>query len=837
MTTSTCCAKDKPNQIDPVCGMSVDANSAYFYDFEKKHYLFCSAHCKNQFLQHPEQFIVKKSCCASSTQVLEKKSCCASKAAKNGEIDPVCGMSVDPQTALNFNYQNKNYYFCHASCLQKFQHDPENYLLPISQRKLPEGAENLDYTCPMDPEIVQKGPGVCPICGMALEPMQPTLNDVPNPELVDFSARFWKTLPFTLLVFILAMGSHLHAMIPAHIQPWIELVLSLPVVLWAGKPILERCWTSYKTANLNMWSLIGVGVLAAFIYSIFATIFPNLIPQQVQTAHGVAVYFEAACMIVSLSLLGQMMELKARAKTADALKSLLKLQVNQATLVKNDQFIQVEIDQVQVGDILQIKAGEQVPLDALVTEGQTYVDESMMTGEPLAVKKIQGDLVIGGTINQQGSILVQVTAVGQTTTLAKMIQAVAEAQRSKAPLQRLADLVAKYFVIAVLSISVLTFIIWFFIAHAAFDLALMCAISVLIIACPCALGLATPMSVMAITGRAAQVGVLFKDAQTIENLSHIDTLIIDKTGTLTVGQPSLKEIQTLTSIYDQIQIKKWIASLENQSNHPIARTLAKIVNVDQLEPVTDFEELNGLGVKGCIDGQLLYLGSEKLLSQFNLNLDSNLLQQLQQQRQQGQSVSFLVNDHTVLAYVIVHDAIKENAQQIISHLKNSGINVVMATGDHDDSAKAIAKFLNIDEVYSNCHPQDKLNLVEKYQKQGKVVAMAGDGINDAPALAQANIGIAMGNGTDIAKKTAQITLVKGDLRGIADAINLAQLAVRNMKQNLAFSLGYNGLGVPLAAGILYPIWGVLLTPMYAAVAMSLSSLSVVINALRLQKKQ
>ena len=746
-------------------------------------------------------------------------------------------MSVDPNTELKTDYQQQTYYFCNPSCLDKFKADPEFYLIPPDQRPVPEGAADMDYTCPMDPEIVQKGPGTCPICGMALEPMQPTLDDAPNPELVDFSHRFWMTLPLTLIVFVLAMGSHIHSFISPHIQPWIELVLATPVVLWAGKPFIERCWTSYKTRNLNMWSLIGVGVLAAYIYSVVATIFPSVIPMEAKTGHGVAVYFEAACMIVSLSLLGQIMELKARAKTADSLKALLKLQANTAKLVQNDQVVEVDIGMVKQGDILQISSGEQIPLDGVVVEGKTYVDEAMMTGEPVPVKKKMHDTVIGGTVNQQGSIRIQTTAVGANTTLAKMIQTVAEAQRSKAPLQRLADVFAKYFVIVVLLISVLTFAAWMVFGGAQFDLALMCAVAVLIIACPCALGLATPMSVMATTGRAAQKGVLFKDAEAIEALSKVNTLIVDKTGTLTEGKPSLKEIQLLSPNVNQAQAEQWIASIEQYSSHPIAQTLTQIVPAQQLLKVADFEDVTGFGVKGQIGEQTLYIGSQKLLEQLGITLDDTLQSQLNQQRATGNVISFLSNSQEVLAYISIHDAIKANAQQVIQQMIDDGIEVVMATGDHEQNAQLVAKELGIQQVYGNCTPTEKLDIVKKYQAQGKIVAMAGDGINDAPALAQANVGIAMGNGTDIAKQTAQVTLVKGDIRGAADALHMAKLGVRNMKQNLAFSFVYNGLGVPVAAGIFYPLTGLLLTPMFAAVAMSLSSLSVVLNALRLQKSK
>lgn len=874
---------EKSTFIDPVCGMTVTDLSKPHTEWQGQNYYFCSEKCLQKFIAAPAAYVkaersdsvVKASgCCGSTSKVVEKKasccapkpqtepdskaSCCAPKpkaeaakssccgggkhehSAPSGSaefMDPVCGMSVDPNTELKTDYQQQTYYFCNPSCLDKFKGDPEFYLIPPDQRPVPEGAADMDYTCPMDPEIVQKGPGTCPICGMALEPMQPTLDDAPNPELVDFSHRFWMTLPLTLIVFVLAMGSHIHSFISPHIQPWIELVLATPVVLWAGKPFIERCWTSYKTRNLNMWSLIGVGVLAAYIYSVVATIFPSVIPMEAKTGHGVAVYFEAACMIVSLSLLGQIMELKARAKTADSLKALLKLQANTAKLVQNDQVVEVDIGMVKQGDILQISSGEQIPLDGVVVEGKTYVDEAMMTGEPVPVKKQIHDTVIGGTVNQQGSIRIQTTAVGANTTLAKMIQTVAEAQRSKAPLQRLADVFAKYFVIIVLLISVLTFAAWMVFGGAQFDLALMCAVAVLIIACPCALGLATPMSVMATTGRAAQKGVLFKDAEAIEALSKVNTLIVDKTGTLTEGKPSLKEIQLLSPNVNQAQAEQWIASIEQYSSHPIAQTLTQLVPAQQLLKVADFEDVTGFGVKGQIGEQTLYIGSQKLLEQLGITLDGTLQSQLIQQRATGNVISFLSNSQEVLAYISIHDAIKANAQQVIQQLIDDGIEVVMATGDHEQNAQLVAKELGIQQVYGNCTPTEKLDIVKKYQAQGKIVAMAGDGINDAPALAQANVGIAMGNGTDIAKQTAQVTLVKGDIRGAADALHMAKLGVRNMKQNLAFSFVYNGLGVPVAAGIFYPLTGLLLTPMFAAVAMSLSSLSVVLNALRLQKSK
>lgn len=836
----SCCANNstQTNSIASSCGCASKEQS--------KPVSSCCGHESKPLDQKAEknQTSAKSSCCGTSVQATAPKSqsCCGGGDHQHGdhensqtEIDPVCGMKVSMNSPLHTHYQGKEYYFCNPSCLDKFKSDPEEYLIPFDERAVPEGAMDIDYTCPMDPEIIQKGPGTCPICGMALEPMQPTLDEGPNPELVDFSKRFWTTLPLTLLVVVLAMGSHIHAFISSNIQPWIELVLSIPVVLWAGYPFLQRCWTSYKTRHLNMWSLIGVGILAAFIYSVIATIFPSMIPMEAKTGHGVAVYYEAACMIVSLSLLGQIMELKARAQTADSLRALLRLQPHTAKRVHDDKVEEVDISQIKENDILQISSGEQIPLDGIVIEGTTYVDESMMTGEPVPVKKQLEDKVIGGTVNQQGSIRIQTTAVGTNTTLSKMIQAVAEAQRSKAPLQRIADVAAKYFVMAVLSISVITFVAWMLFGHAQFDLALMCAVAVLIIACPCALGLATPMSVMATTGRAAQKGVLFKDAEAIEALSKVNVLIIDKTGTLTEGKPSLKQIHLLDQSLEQKTVEIYIASLEQYSTHPIAQTLTKIVDAEHLLKVNDFEDVTGFGVKGQFEGQTYYVGSQKLVDQLGLKLDASVISELDQLREQGDVISFLMNEKAVLAYIVIHDAIKENAKAVIDQLHQDGIEVIMATGDHNKNAQMVAKQLGIEHAYGDLDPKQKLEIVKRYQSQGKVVAMAGDGINDAPALAQADVGIAMGTGTDIAKQTAQITLVKGDIQGVAQAVHMAKQGVKNMKQNLAFSFIYNGLGVPVAAGIFYPLTGWLLTPMFAAIAMSLSSLSVVLNALRLRK--
>lgn len=847
--TSKCCAKPKWSAIDPVCGMLVDDPNALQQMYQNTRYYFCAAGCLQRFSQQPEQYVseTKSNCCSRQNAVkpiepvataqIQTSGCCAQPALSpsNTAVDPVCGMQVSVDSPLQSQYQNQPYYFCHQSCLDKFEQTPAYYLLPIDFRRPALVHANQDYTCPMDPEIVQQGAGTCPICGMALEPMQPSLDEQANPELVDFSHRFWNTLPLTLLVFVLAMGSHVLHILPAHIQPWIELLLSLPVVFWAGQPILKRCFDSYVSRHLNMWSLIGVGVVAAFAYSVVATILPQWIPMQAKTGHGVAVYFEAACMIVSLSLLGQILELKAREKTANALKSLLRLQPATAKMRYQQQLVEVPISHLRTGDIIYVAAQESIPLDGIIVQGCSYIEQAMLTGEALPVKKTCGDRVIGGTVNQDTGLDIQVDAVANDTVLAQMIDAVAQAQRSKAPLQRLADAVAKYFVLAVLAISLLTFIAWMFWGNAQFDLALMCAVAVLVIACPCALGLATPMSVMAITGRAAQKGILFKDAAVIERLNQVDTLIIDKTGTLTEGQPSLQQFILLQPELDLQQLKCQVASMEQYSYHPIAKTLAQLVEPAHYLAVENFQEIAGFGVQAQIDGQQLYVGGEQLIEQLQLHIEPQWQQQWAQLRQQGQSITVLANQQQLLAVISIQDAIKSHAQQVITHLREQNIEIIIASGDHQDNVDLVAKALGIEQAYGQCTPQDKRQLIEKYQANGKVVAMAGDGINDAPALAQADIGIAMGNGTDIAKQTAAITLVKGDLRGIQEALHLAGLGVKNMKQNLAFSLLYNGLGVPVAAGVFYPILGILLTPMFAAVAMSLSSLSVVLNALRLQK--
>lgn len=781
----------------------------------------------------------------SVQNAIPAKSCCggSNKQAGHGhaQIDPVCGMTVKESSPWHYQYVGKDYGFCSEGCLKKFSTDPQKYLQPKVDE--PVKAEDLEklYTCPMDPEIVQKGPGICPICGMALEPMQPSLDDEQSPELVDFNRRFYWTLPLSIVVMLLAMFGHYWHGLSAELRSWTELVLSLPVVFWAGWPILQRCYTSIKTRHLNMWTLIGIGVSAAFVYSVVATLAPQVFPDSFY-AHGrVGVYFEAACTIISLTLLGQILELNARAKTSSALKSLLGLQASTAWRVtyegSHQQIDEVALEQVQVGDHLRVRPGEKIPVDGVVVEGSSNVDESMLTGEPMPVKKQAGDRVIGATMNSAGSLLIEAQHIGKDTILSQIVNLVAEAQRSRAPMQRIADKVAAVFVVVVLLIAVFSFALWWWLGpQPALSYALLNSVAVMIIACPCALGLATPMSIMAATGRAAQLGVLFRSAEAIEQLRKVTTLIVDKTGTLTEGKPTLNQLWSLNGGHEDELLAK-LASLEQHSEHPLARAIVQAAQAKQLPLTasTAFDSSSGIGVQGVLDGQQLLAGNAEWLTQAGVVLTPAALDHAEQLRGQGNIVLYFVIDQQLAALVSVSDPIKASSAKALTFLKKQNIDVIMATGDSQTNAALVAQALGIQQVYGDMTPQRKAELVARLQQQGKVVAMAGDGINDAPALAAANIGIAMGTGTDIAMQSASVTLVKGDLYGIARAYQLSEATVKNMKQNLAFSLLYNSIGVPVAAGILYPFFGILLSPMMAAVAMSLSSVSVVVNALRLRR--
>ena len=693
------------------------------------------------------------------------------------------------------------------------------------------------YTCPMHPEIRQDQPGTCPKCGMSLEPLIPGLGAKDeNPELADFQRRFWWTLPLTIVVFILAMFGHRLGWMGVTAQTWFELVLATPIVLWAGWPFLVRGARSIAHRSPNMWTLIGLGTAAAYVYSVAATLAPGLFPASFVEHGRVGVYYEAAAVIVSLTLLGQVLELKARSRTSAAIKALLGLAPKTARRVASDGTeSDVPLAHVHVGDVLRVRPGEKVPVDGVVVEGSSAVDESMLTGEPVPVTKRAGDRVIGATLNTTGSFTMRSERVGGETMLSQIVQLVAQAQRSKAPMQRLADRVAGYFVVAVVLIAVATFLAWGLLGgDQGWLFGILNSVSVLIIACPCALGLATPMSVMVASGAAASQGILFRDAAAIENFRRLDTMIVDKTGTLTEGRPAFDAAAAVKGV-EESEVLRLAASLDQGSEHPLAAAIVGAARSQglALSRVEDFDSASGIGVRGVVDGERLALGNTAFMQQEGVDV-GELVAAGEAQRRQGGSVTYLARGQQLLGLLAVSDPVKASTPEAVASLHDAGMRVVMATGDGHTTARSVAERLGIDEVHAEVKPADKLALVEKLQGEGRVVGMAGDGINDAPALAKADVGIAMGTGTDVAMTSAQVTLIKGDLRGIARARVISLAAVRNMRQNLGFAFLYNALGVPVAAGVLYPLTGLLLSPMIAALAMSLSSVSVITNALRLR---
>ncbi len=759
----------------------------------------------------------------------------------NRAIDPVCGMTVDPHTAKHrADHAGRPYYFCSAGCRARFLADPERYLASRDREAPPPVPEGTVYTCPMHPEIRQIGPGSCPICGMALEPVLVQSEQGPNPELVDMTRRFWIGLALTVPVLVLEMGSHLLGLdrfIDRQTANWLQLVLATPVVLWAGWPFFVRGWHSLVTRNLNMFTLIAMGTGVAWIYSVAATLFPGAFPPGFREHDGaVPVYFEAAAVITVLVLLGQVLELRARERTSGAIRALLDLAPRTARRVGSDGTDEeVPLDRIAVGDVLRVRPGEKVPVDGVVTEGRVALDESMVTGESMPVDKEPGAKVIGGTLNGSGSFLMRAEKVGRDTMLARIVQMVAEAQRSRAPIQRLADQVAAWFVPAVIAVALIAFIAWAMfgpeppLAHA-----LVVAVSVLIIACPCALGLATPMSIMVGVGRGAQAGVLIKNAEALERMEKVDTLIVDKTGTLTLGKPAVTAVVT-TAGHDQDAVLRVAASVEQASEHPLALAIVRAAQARrlQLTAVSDFDAPTGKGAVGMVEGKRVALGTGLFMEELGVAADP-LASEANALRQDGATVIFVAIDDRLAGVVAIADQIKPSTPEALQALSADAIEIVMLTGDNRATAMAIARQLGITTVEAEVLPDQKAGIVLRYRSMGKVVAMAGDGVNDAPALAAADVGIAMGTGTDVAIESAGITLLKGDLNGIVRARRLSRATMSNIRQNLFFAFVYNAAGVPVAAGALYPVAGILLSPAIAAAAMALSSVSVVGNALRLR---
>jgi Cu+-exporting ATPase len=760
--------------------------------------------------------------------------------AQDGIKDPVCGMTVDPhKTAHRVTHAGQPYYFCSAGCRTKFLADPERYLgAAQAAQPVPEGTI---YTCPMHPEIRQVGPGSCPICGMALEPLLATTESGPNPELADMSRRFWVGLILSVPVLLLEMGGHLtglNHLIPRSISNWLQFALATPVVLWAGWPFFERGYASVRTLNLNMFTLIAMGTGVAWAYSVLATAAPQLFPSAFRGSDGsVAVYFEAAAVITVLVLLGQVLELRAREATGGAIRALLDLAPKTARRIGADEGEEeIALDAVAVGDRLRVRPGEKVPVDGEVVDGRSAVDESMVTGESMPVTKVKGDAVIGGTLNRSGALIIAARKIGRDTMLAQIVQLVAEAQRSRAPIQRLADQVSGYFVPAVIGVAVLAFAAWaVWGPEPRFTYGLVAAVAVLIIACPCALGLATPMSIMVGVGRGASLGVLIKNAEALERMEKVDTLVIDKTGTLTEGKPSVTRVVTIGDAYSEEALLRFAASVERASEHPLAEAIVRAAEARNIgiAPVTEFDSPTGKGALGTVEGRSVLLGNARFLQEHGVDTDA-AAKDAEALRLDGATAIFIAIDNKTAGIIAIADAVKASTPEALAALKAEGLHVVMLTGDNWTTARGVARQLAIDQVEAEVLPEQKSEIVKRYKEQGAVVAMAGDGVNDAPALAAADVGIAMGTGTDVAIESAGVTLLKGDLNGIVRARRLSRAVMRNIRQNLFFAFIYNAAGVPIAAGVLYPVFGILLSPIIAAAAMALSSVSVIGNAIRLR---
>jgi len=802
---------------DPVCGMNVDPTAGKPTQTHDGHqYHFCSDKCSDKFSASPKEYIEAK--------------------------DPVCGMNVDRASAKHMvRHDGNQVYFCSSNCQTKFEADPQKYDSgPPKSEPVPEGTI---FTCPMHPEIEQVGPGECPLCGMALEPKGvPTGDEGPNPELVDFKKRFWIGTALTIPLLILSMGPYIGFMyfrelLGEQASLWIELILGTPVILWSGWPFLVRGVKSVRTMNLNMFTLIGMGISAAWGFSVVAVLFPQIFPDGFRNADGsVGVYFEAGAVIVVLVLLGQIMELQARERTGSAIKALLDLAAKTARVIRPDgSEVEIALEEVVVGDRVRVRPGDKVAVDGVVIEGRSSIDESMISGESIPVEKVSGDKVTGATINGTGSLIIEATRVGADTMLSQIVEMVANAQRSRAPIQKFADVVAGKFVPVVVLIAIIAFISWAVWGPApAYAYALVSAVAVLIIACPCALGLATPMSIMTATGRGAQVGVLIKNAEALERFAKVDTLIVDKTGTLTMGKPKLVAVLP-NGQHSEDEILKLAATLERGSEHPLAEAI--VTGAEErgvkFSKTQDFEAVTGMGVKGVVDGKVVALGNARMVEEMGLD-GGELVSIANDRRDEGETVMFVMLEGKVAGLVAVADPVKETTPAALKALHKEGFRIIMATGDNERTAKAVAAKLGIDEIRADVMPEDKARIIKELQDQGHKVAMAGDGVNDAPALAQADVGIAMGTGADVAIESAGFTLIKGNLDGIVRARRLSRATMRNIKQNLFFALAYNASGVPIAAGILFPFTGLLISPIFAAAAMSFSSVSVISNALRLR---
>ena len=812
---------------DPVCGMTVDpATAKHKAEHDGSPYYFCSAGCKQKFEADPAAVLAKA----------------AARDADPRVKDPVCGMTVDPATAKHkAEHDGKPYFFCSAGCKQKFESDPGRYLgeTPVAAEPMPEGTI---FTCPMHPEIRQEGPGSCPICGMALEPDMPTADAGPNEELVDMTRRFALALPLVVPIFVLEMGSHLLGMhwLTPQTSNFIQMALATPVVLWAGWPFFVRGWQSVVTRNLNMFTLIAIGTGVAYLYSVVATLAPGLFPPAFQNPDGsVPIYFEASAVITALVLLGQVMELRAREQTGSAIRALLDLAPKTARRIAvGGQEEDVELDRISAGDRLRVRPGEKVPVDGEVLEGRSAIDESMVTGESMPVTKEVGAKVIGGTINKSGGFVMRAEKVGRDTMLSRIVQMVANAQRSRAPIQRLADQVAGWFVPLVLASAVTAFVVWaMFGPEPRLTFGLVAAVSVLIIACPCALGLATPMSIMVGVGRGAQSGVLIKNAEALERFEKIDTIVVDKTGTLTEGRPRVTAIVAAPGVADD-DLLRLAASLERGSEHPLASAIVSAAE-DRglaLTEVEDFDSPVGKGVTGRVEGRNVTIGHKAFLAELGV-ATADLDQRAEDLRRDAATAVFVAIDGRAAGLLAISDPVKETTAAAVEALRAEGVRIVMLTGDNRTTAEAVASRLGISEVEAEILPDAKREVIERLKREGRVVAMAGDGVNDAPALASADIGIAMGTGADVAIESAGVTLLKGDLQGLVRARRLSTATMSNIRQNLFFAFIYNAAGVPIAAGALYPVFGLLLSPIIAATAMALSSVSVIGNALRLRATQ